>query len=115
MLGKRCLSIASVLVIFLFGCASHESDSVIRPPEWSDPYLQAFRGKNIRYAIVENKGGDTRPDTIEFDREGNIITTKRFWSHNRFFYDSAGFKVIHGSSAAHMHAIKSNTPAEATP
>jgi hypothetical protein len=62
--------------------------------EWSDPYLQAFRGKNIRYAIVEKKGGDTRPDTIEFDREGNIITTKKFWSHNRFFYDSAGFKVI---------------------
>src|SRR5687767_9983188 len=100
MLEKRCLHIAicSVVAIFLFGCTKSERSSVVRPPEWSDPYLQAFRGKNIRYAIIENKGGDTRPDTIECDHEGNIIRIKEFWSHKRFYYDSAGFKVIETQS-----------------
>lgn len=60
--------------------------------ERSDPYLEAFRNKNIRYAVVETDS-DFRPDTISFDKLGNVV---RIW--NPFYrekrgYDSEGFLV----------------------
>lgn len=67
------------------------------PPELSDPYLQSFRNKKIKYVISERlEVKDFYPDTIEFDRQGNIVRIRhtRIWGdEERRAYDSSGFLV----------------------
>ena len=61
------------------------------PPEFSDPYLQSFRNKNIKYVISERlEAKDLYPDTIELDQQGNIVRIRRWGEEERRTYDSNG-------------------------
>jgi hypothetical protein len=93
----RCILFVLTLGSTLFWRCTLDTDVTERgkilPPEYSDPYLNSFRNKNIHYIVIYDKGGDTRTDTIELDRKGDIIKTKRFWRTERRAYDSAGFCI----------------------
>lgn len=77
-------------IICQVGC---DREAKFLPVEYSDPYFESFRGKAIKYVIVQNveTGLNAIPDTIELDQSGNIIrinspyfTEKRSYSANNF-------------------------------
>jgi hypothetical protein len=87
-----------ILMIVAVQCGSREkvqTGVVFLPPELSDPYLQSFRNKNIKYITSERLGRlkDPYPDTIDFDRRGNIVRIKRYGEEEKRAYDANDFLV----------------------
>ena len=75
-------------IVAFNSCSAKKS---ILPIEFNDPYLNAFRGKNIKYVILERQDRQSIPDTIELDKAGNIIRIMSWWSKELRSYDSQGF------------------------
>jgi hypothetical protein len=88
---------SAVLLVMVVQCTLKQPDSgevKILPPEFSDPYLECFRDKNIRLIVFERMGEiDPRPDTIELDVKGNIVNITGPYERERRAYDSNGFLV----------------------
>ncbi|MGC3945589.1 MAG: hypothetical protein QM762_13900 [Chryseolinea sp.] len=65
------------------------------PPELSDPYLESFRDKGIKYVISEKLGRatDPFPDTIQLDRLGNVQRIRRYGEEERRAYNDSNFLV----------------------
>ena len=87
-----------ILTIVALQCGRKEqvqSGVTISPPEFSNPYLQSFRNKNIKHIISERLGPtkDPYPDTIDFDRRGNIVRIKRSGEEEKRAYDANDFLV----------------------
>jgi hypothetical protein len=81
----RISSIGSALLI-LFSCGrSHDLKY------YSDPYLDSFRRRGMRYMICFDADDSLVSDTITFDKEGNIIELKSFGLNERRSYDSLYF------------------------
>lgn len=93
---SKCVALV-ILTVFIAQCTvkDRSSDQVtILPPELSDPYLQSFRNKNIRFIVFERIGEvNSRPDTIELDSRGNIISITGPYEREKRAYDSNGFLV----------------------
>jgi hypothetical protein len=81
-------ALINLSVVLLFGC---DDKHAILPIEFSDPYLNSFRGKDIKYVILERQDWHSNPDTIELDRVGNIVRIESGASTVRQSYDSLGF------------------------
>lgn len=82
------LRLSVICLVALLSCSDKRS---IFPIEFNDPYLNSFRGKNIKYVIMERQDRQSSPDTIELDNAGNIIRIKSWWSTELRSYDSIGF------------------------
>lgn len=80
----------------------------ILPIEFNDPYLNSFRGKNIKYVIQQNEDQHLYPDTIELDKAGNIIRIKSWFVTELLSYDSIGFlqRKLHVSDIVLNYVIK---------
>ncbi|MGC3945588.1 MAG: hypothetical protein QM762_13895 [Chryseolinea sp.] len=81
-----------VLVIAVLSCNNKQTAAnrrTIYPPEFSDPYLEAFRGKNIKFIVSE----PPLSDTIEFDRRGNLVRIKKYGQEEKRAYDSNNFLI----------------------
>jgi hypothetical protein len=88
----------AILVLVIVQCGSKDnlkSPVTISPPELSDPYLQSFRNKNIKYIIFERLGRvkDPYPDTIELDHRGNIVRIHRSGEEEKREYDGNDFLI----------------------
>lgn len=86
-----------VLLVVIIQCTTndkHNAGRVVFPPEFSDPYLQSFRNKNIKFIVFERIGEiNPRPDTIELDRKGNVVNITGPYEREKRAYDANGFLV----------------------
>jgi hypothetical protein len=88
---------SAMLMITAVQCSEKQRETTertITPPELSDPYLQSFRNKNIKFIVLERIGDkNPRPDTIELDGWGNVINITGPYERENRAYDATGFLV----------------------
>ncbi|MFD0998576.1 hypothetical protein ACFQ21_04630 [Ohtaekwangia kribbensis] len=93
---SKCVALV-VLMVVVAQCTVKDKRSnqvTILPPELSDPYLQSFRNKNIRFIVFERIGEiDPRPDTIELDVHGNVVSITGPYEREKRAYDARDFLV----------------------
>lgn len=86
-----------ILMIIVTQCTTKDrarTQVIILPPEMSDPYLQSFRNKNIKFIVLDRIGErNPRPDTIELDGWGNVIAITGPYEREKRAYDTNGFLV----------------------
>jgi hypothetical protein len=86
-----------ILMIVVAQCGSKGDVQIVTslPPEFSDPYLQSFRNKNLKYVLSERIIGTKAldPDTIELDRRGNIVRIAGPNGREKRAYDVNNFLV----------------------
>lgn len=91
---SKCVALV-VLMVVVAQCTVKDKRSnqvTILPPELSDPYLQSFRNKNIRFIVFERIGEiDPRPDTIELDVHGNVVSITGPYEREKRAYDARDF------------------------
>ncbi|PZR04059.1 MAG: hypothetical protein DI539_25825, partial [Flavobacterium psychrophilum] len=74
----------------IIGCTRNE-DSALKIIDHSNPYAEAFWGKNIKYVITNNVDGTH--DTMGFDLKGNINYVREYGLVERSVYNDAHFII----------------------
>lgn len=83
----------AAVILCLLAC---ENKKIQLQPR-QDPYLDAFRNRNIKYMLTYLTTSDSSDfeavsnDTTTFDRQGNFLFRKAFMHHERRQYDSLNF------------------------
>jgi len=78
------LAKAAIFCILLIGCAKNNIQEEMIP---SDPYIDAFKGSNIKYLLWDIEY-PSRTDTTVFDKKGNIKRIYRYTEEENRTYDS---------------------------
>jgi len=71
-------------------CSTAPSKQANIPLIKNDPFLESFKGKGLKMAVIAESGSASINDTIFFDRVGNIISKKNVYSTHQYGYDETG-------------------------